>query len=86
MENISNINIDSNLENNNNLVFADTSLDNYTALVAGIDNADVVLLDSAQDGIAQITQTLANYKQLDSIQILSHGQAGSLQLGSTNGT
>ena len=73
----------SNLEHNSNLIFIDTNIDNYQALVSGIENADVVLLDSSSDGIEQITEQLANYSQLDSIQIISHGEEGNLQLGNT---
>ena len=77
-------NQNSDLTLDNNLIFIDANLDNYQTLVSGIDNAAVVILDPAQNGIEQITQTLANYQQLDSIQIFSHGDSGSLQLGSFN--
>ena len=73
-----------NLDSNSNLVFIDAKIDNYQTLVSGIDHAEVIILDSAQDGIQQITEALANYQQLDSIQILSHGDSGSLQLGSAS--
>jgi predicted outer membrane repeat protein len=59
---------------------------------AGVMNADVLasqfkmgtevhLLDSGQDAIVQITQILANRSNVSSIQILSHGSQGALQLG-----
>ena len=83
MSNIFNKNLNANLATNN-LIVVDPSVDNYQDLIAKTNHADVVLLDSTKDGIEQITQALANYQQLDSIQILSHGQAGSLQLGSVN--
>ena len=73
---------DSNTQSNN-IVVIDSNLDNYQTLVSGVDRADVILLDSTKDGIEQVTEALANYQQLDSIQILSHGDFGSLQLGST---
>ncbi len=79
-----NHNLDLSLENNSNLVIIDGNLDNYQTLVSGIDNAEVIILDPTQDGIEQITEVLTNYQQLDSIQILSHGDSGSLQLGSSN--
>ncbi len=79
-----NQNLDLSLENNSNLVIIDGNLDNYQTLVSGIDNAEVIILDPTQDGIEQITEVLTNYQQLDSIQILSHGDSGSLQLGSSN--
>ena len=83
MNNIDRTNLDLNTSNNN-LVVIDSSLDNYQTLIAGVNNADVVLLDPAQDGIAQITESLVSYQQLNSIQIFTHGSSGSLQLGSTN--
>ncbi len=81
---ITNQNLDLSLENNSNLVIIDGNLENYQTLVSGIDNAEVIILDPTQDGIEQITEVLTNYQQLDSIQILSHGDSGSLQLGSSN--
>ena len=85
---ITDINLDTNIDNNAHLVFIDTSLDNYQSLIAENDFANVVLLDPNQDGIEQITQVLIdyqqNYQQFNSIQIFSHGNSGSLQLGSTN--
>ena len=79
-----NHNLDLSLENNNNLVFIDANLDNYQTLVSGVKHSEVIILDPIQNGIEQITQVLTNYQQLDSIQILSHGDSGSLQLGSLN--
>ncbi|MEM6433273.1 MAG: peroxidase family protein [Cyanobacteria bacterium P01_D01_bin.115] len=45
-------------------------------------NADVVVLDADQDGVGQITELLTQYQDLTSLQILSHGDAGQLNLGS----
>ena len=77
-------NRDSILENNSDLLIVDTNIDNYQSLISGIDHAEIILLDSSRNGIEQITEILTNYSQVDSIQILSHGQAGTLQLGSAN--
>ena len=74
----------SNLNSNSHILFVDSKVDNYQSLVSVTDNADIVMLSPDRDSIEQITQTLANYQQLDSIQILSHGDSGSIQLGSTN--
>ena len=77
----------SNSPNSNTLVFIDTNVDNYQSLIPAVsttENTEVVLLDSTRDGIEQITETLVNYSELDSIHIVSHGEAGNLQLGSTN--
>ena len=44
---------------------------------------DIVMLDAAEDGIAQINRVLAGEHDLAAIHIISHGDAGTLQLGSS---
>ena len=44
---------------------------------------DIVMLDAADDGIAQINRVLAGEHDLAAIHIISHGSAGALQLGSS---
>ena len=68
------------------LVFIDAAVDNFSSLIKGLEpNSEAVVLDSSQDGVMQISNFLANYQgPIDSIQILSHGAAGSLQLGSSS--
>jgi hypothetical protein len=62
----------------------DGSLDHYQNLVSAVTpGTDVFVLDPRLDGITQITQWLSNYRNLDSIQIFSHGDSGRLILGST---
>nr|WP_293778378.1 DUF4347 domain-containing protein [uncultured Oxalicibacterium sp.] len=46
-------------------------------------DVDVIVLDARFDGVEQISSILGAYKDLDAIQILSHGSSGSLHLGST---
>ncbi|OKH51830.1 hypothetical protein NIES2101_17095 [Calothrix sp. HK-06] len=46
-------------------------------------NTKVITLDSNVNGIAQITEALTQYSEVESIQIFSHGSGGSLQLGNT---
>ncbi|ERT06297.1 hypothetical protein M595_3741, partial [Lyngbya aestuarii BL J] len=71
------------------LVFIDASLDSYHDLVAGVNkNATVIILDSQEDGILQITETLKTHQiqyqtEIDAIHILSHGYPGCLLLGNT---
>lgn len=66
------------------LVFLDASLSDISTLMAGFDpNAEVILLDPTLNGIRQITQALAGRSNIDSLQIYSHGDAGSLLLGNT---
>ncbi len=67
------------------IVFIDTSVADYEVFLEGIDpNAEVVLLDSGQDGLAQIAATLEGRTDIDAIHIISHGDSGELQLGSAN--
>ena len=44
---------------------------------------DIVMLNAAEDGIAQINRVLAGEHDLAAIHIISHGSAGALQLGSS---
>ncbi|MEE9336829.1 MAG: DUF4347 domain-containing protein, partial [Methylococcaceae bacterium] len=73
------------------IVFVDTGVEGYQTLVDDIvNNADstrnfeVVLLDSNQNGIEQISDTLLNHDELDAIHIISHGEDGNIQLGNTS--
>jgi hypothetical protein len=70
------------------IVFIDTSTQNYEQLVADIrgrsepgTETEVVLLDAGRDGIAQISETLAGRSDIDAVHILSHGDAGEIKLG-----
>jgi hypothetical protein len=67
------------------LLFIDSNVDNYSSLVQGAyPEAEVIVLDAEQDGVRQISQVLAGRSGIESLQILSHGSAASLQLGSTH--
>lgn len=72
------------------VVFVDQGVADWQSLVDDLwsrdgdgRELDVVLLSKSKDGIAQISQSLANYSDVDAIHIISHGTAGTLQLGST---
>lgn len=71
------------------VVFVDTSVDDWETLVGDIDTAsgkntlDVVLIDARRDGIDQISTALADRQAIDAIHIISHGSDGMLQLGTT---
>ncbi len=69
-----------------NIVFVDARVDNFQSLLSGLEsNTEAVILDPTQDGISQITGFLkARSGVVDSVQILGHGSAGSLQIGSTD--
>jgi hypothetical protein len=74
------------------LVFIDTGAANYQDLLDDLwthqdpdRHIDVVLLSSGEDGIAQITETLAQYKteKLDAIHLVTHGADRAIKLGNT---
>jgi len=66
------------------VIFVDSSVADYQSLIDNRDaGTEVVVLDAARDGIAQITEYLAGRHDISSVQIVSHGAAGLLQLGST---
>jgi hypothetical protein len=66
------------------IVFIDAGVGHYQDLVAGVQpGTEVYVLDPMQDAISQITQTLLSKTDVSSLQIVSHGEAGSLQLGSS---
>ncbi|MFP4445180.1 MAG: DUF4347 domain-containing protein, partial [Desulfosudaceae bacterium] len=44
---------------------------------------DIYLLDGARDGMAQVSEILGGYENLDAVHLFSHGDAGSLRLGDT---
>jgi predicted outer membrane repeat protein len=75
------------LEANTNIVFIDPKIIAYQSLLEGITlGSKIVILDPNRDGLAQITEFLAEHKSnsIQSIHIVSHGSVGSLQLGSSN--
>ncbi|WP_447971265.1 LamG-like jellyroll fold domain-containing protein [Nitrospira sp. M1] len=64
------------------LVFIDTSVENYQVLIEGINaNAEVILLDTTRDGIEHIADILQNRRDIDAIHLISHGDQGELRLG-----
>jgi VCBS repeat-containing protein len=66
------------------LVFIDSGVEAPQFLAQGIiAEATAFILDSAQDGIKQITEILQDYPQVESIHLVSHGSPGSIQLGNT---
>ena len=65
-----------------NLLFIDSHLPNLANLVAAAQpEAEVHVLNDLQDAVSQITTVLLGRSGIESVQILSHGQAGSLLLG-----
>ncbi|HEY9626595.1 MAG TPA: DUF4347 domain-containing protein [Coleofasciculaceae cyanobacterium] len=71
------------------LVIVDPNVDHYESLVQGVyPGTEVVILDAAQDGVAQITQAIARHTALSglplsSLHVVSHGRSGEIQLGTS---
>ncbi|XZN97071.1 MAG: DUF4347 domain-containing protein [Microcoleus sp.] len=66
-----------------NLLIVDTKVENSDSLAKGAtEGTEVFMLDPTLDGVKQITRILANWRDLESLQIVSHGQEGRLQVGS----
>ncbi|NQZ58813.1 MAG: DUF4347 domain-containing protein, partial [Lentisphaeraceae bacterium] len=66
------------------IAFVDTSVENYQALLAGIDKTvEIVEIHSDEDGLQKISETLAAREGISAIHIISHGAAGEIDLGST---
>jgi glucose/arabinose dehydrogenase len=77
-------NTSSSLENHSSvkdLVFLDTSVDNYQELINEIKADEIILLKPNENGIDRISKALTSYSNLSSVHIVAHGSAGSLQLG-----
>ncbi|WRH67327.1 MAG: DUF4347 domain-containing protein [Planktothrix sp. GU0601_MAG3] len=70
------------------IIFVDSSVQDYQSLIHNADDAQIVILNENLSGIEQITNALANQKDISAVQILSHGSEGSLKLGTDvlNGT
>ena len=70
--------------NADELVIFDASVDNVQQLIEGIKpGIDWVVLNRNQDGIEQISYILANYSEIKTLHIISHGAPGCLFLGNT---
>jgi hypothetical protein len=73
-----------------NVVFVDSTITDYQAIVAAINpGTKVFVFDGTQDGLQQIAQDLQGMHHLASIDIISHGASGEVQVGTdtlTTGT
>lgn len=70
--------------NTQEIIFVDSSINDYQTLLSGIDpNIEVVMLDAERDGVEQIAEILLGRSDISAIHIISHGDAGQLQLGNT---
>lgn len=67
------------------LIVVDASVIDHEILLSSIrPNANVLILDQNQDGVEQISHTLASLGIVESLHILSHGSPGTLQLGTAH--
>lgn len=67
-----------------NIIFIDSQVSDHEVLMAGfrsMPQTECYVLRAGQDGVLQMEQLLAEFTNLDSIQIISHGAPGVLQLG-----
>lgn len=70
----------------NEVVFIDRNVENYRVLIEDLANQDdvaVYVLDSNVDGVQQISDALENHTQLSAVHIVSHGDRGFFQAGSS---
>ena len=64
------------------VIFIDANVSSIESLQDGIEEgADMILLNSYEDAILQITRDLANRRGIESIHVVSHGESGRLMLG-----
>ena len=67
------------------LIFIDETLSNIPAIIDNLpENSKWFKINSLTDGIQQIENVTKNYQNLYSIQIVSHGNSGSLSIGSAS--
>lgn len=66
------------------LVVIDAEVDDYQILAEGVVvDAEVLILDSNQNGVEQITLALRDRPSIQTVHIVSHGSPGCLYLGNT---
>ena len=70
------------------LIFVDENVQNWQDLVADLKansgefgNIDVVVIEGDRDGIEQISESLAGYRDVSAVHVVSHGDAGQVNLG-----
>jgi hypothetical protein len=69
------------LVNPQSIAFVDLSIPEVEQILQGLTADLIIPLQSEQDSITQITETLSNYDDLLGIHIISHGSSGQLELG-----
>ncbi|MEG4068354.1 DUF4347 domain-containing protein, partial [Microcoleus sp. Pol11C2] len=66
---------------NKQIIFVDSSVQDYQNLIQGIDPAQIVIFNENSSAIDQITNALTDKKDIEAVHIVSHGSEGSLKLG-----
>jgi parallel beta-helix repeat protein len=77
---------DADLQDIADVVFVDAGVANLDLIVSDLSReptVEVIVLESDQDGMVQITQALSYRSSLSAVHIVSHGSTGQIQLGST---
>jgi len=68
----------------NEILFIDPRVLDAEQLVAGLrDNVQVIWLDPAQDGLAQIGEALSSFDKVDAVHIITHAEDDGLRIGTT---
>ena len=66
------------------LIVIDSRATDWQSLITDLTaNATILVLDPLRDGLKQIAEAVANSINIDAIHIISHGNIGSLLLGSS---
>ncbi|MEB3340312.1 DUF4347 domain-containing protein [Okeania sp.] len=66
------------------LLFIDSQVENYSHLISQVDSqTEVVILQPNQNGIEQISKSLGECHNLETVHIISHGAKGTLYLGNS---
>jgi hypothetical protein len=79
---------ESGVDRRQEIVFVDGAVPDRKTLQRALDPGDptrsreVIVLDPASDGVAQITRALAKRAGISAVHIVSHGEDGSVELGS----
>ncbi|NQZ59725.1 MAG: DUF4347 domain-containing protein, partial [Lentisphaeraceae bacterium] len=71
-------------KNELSIVGVDSGIENFESIVSDLpENSIYFVLDAKKDGLQQISDILAEYSNVDSLHIISHGSAGEIQLGNS---
>ena len=66
------------------VVIVDAAVSDYQSLVSGLDaSVELVILSAERDGVAEIADYLEGRSDVDAVHLVSHGDVGQVQLGST---